>query len=199
MAATVLIGYLTSLSLIVAIGAQNAFVLRQGLRREHVTAVVALCALADLALISAGILGLGAVVSAHPALVTIIRWVGAGFLLVYGVLALRRAVRPSALRPAEVTGAGLRRTVLTGLALTFLNPHVYLDTVVLLGAIANQYGDGRWAFGAGAVTASVTWFVALGFGAGRLAQVFARPNAWRVLDLGIGLIMCVLAALLVLR
>lgn len=199
MAATVLIGYLTSLSLIVAIGSQNAFVLRQGLRREHVTAVVVLCALADLALISAGILGLGAVVSAHPTVVTIIRWIGAGFLLVYGVLALLRAAKPSALRPAESTGTGLRRTVLTALALTFLNPHVYLDTVVLLGALANQYGEGRWAFGAGAVTASVTWFVALGFGAGRLAKVFARPNAWRVLDLGIGLIMCVLAALLVLR
>jgi L-lysine exporter family protein LysE/ArgO len=190
---SVLTGFVTSIVLIIAIGAQNIFVLRQGLRREHVLAVVLTCAGSDLALITAGIAGLGAVVTARPAAVTAIRWAGAGFLLVYAVLAARRAWRPGALEPTGRTPATLRATLLTCLALTYLNPHVYLDTVLLLGSVAQQHPH-RWLFGLGAATASVAWFCVLGLGAHRLGPVLARPGAWRVLD---GLIAVVMAALAV--
>jgi L-lysine exporter family protein LysE/ArgO len=195
MPATVPAGFVTSLSLIVAIGAQNAFVLRQGLRREYVLPVVAVCALADALLIGAGIAGLGALVTAHPVALDVIRYGGAAFLLAYGALAARRALRPgSGLRASGRAPATLRAVLLTCLGFTFLNPHVYLDTVVLLGALANRYGDGRWAYGVGAVLASLCWFAALGFGAGRLSGFFARPFAWRILDAVIAGIMVVLAA-----
>ncbi|MEV6298272.1 LysE/ArgO family amino acid transporter [Actinoplanes sp. NPDC051861] len=191
MLASALAGFAASAVLIIAIGAQNAFVLRQGLRREHVLPVVLTCALSDLALISAGIAGLGAVLNAQPALVTGIRWVGAAFLLGYAVLAARRALRPQALDPAGKAPATLRATLLTCLALTYLNPHVYLDTVLLLGSVAQQHAN-RWAFGLGAAAASLVWFTALGAGAHRLAPLLARPAAWRVLD---GLIAVVMAAI----
>ncbi len=182
------------LALIVAIGAQNAFVLRQGLRGEHVVPVVAVCALSDLILIAAGIAGTGALITAAPEAVTLIRWAGAGFLLGYGVLAARRALRPAG---ALTAGAGHRTpllsTVLTASALTWLNPHVYLDTVILLGSVAATHGDLRWHFGAGAAVGSLVWFSALGAGARLLRPVFARPAAWRVLDAGIALVMVVLA------
>jgi len=181
-------GLLTGLSLIVAIGAQNAFVLRQGLRREHVLAVVAVCAVSDLVLILAGIGGLGAVVTARPDAVTAIRWIGAAFLVTYAIMAGRRALRPSHLNPAERAPATLRATLLTCLALTYLNPHVYLDTVLLLGSIAQQHPH-RWLFGLGAAAASLAWFTALGAGAHRLGPVLARPAAWRVLDGLIALVM----------
>jgi L-lysine exporter family protein LysE/ArgO len=183
-----LAGFAASAVLIIAIGAQNAFVLRQGLRREHVVAVVAVCALSDLFLILAGIGGLGAVVTARPDTVTVIRWVGAAFLTAYAVLAARRAVRPSRLDPAERAPATLGATVLTCLALTYLNPHVYLDTVLLLGSVAQQHPH-RWTFGIGAALASLVWFTALGAGAHRLAPLLARPAAWRVLDGIISLVM----------
>jgi L-lysine exporter family protein LysE/ArgO len=191
------VGFLTSLSLIVAIGAQNAFVLRQGLRREHVLPVVAICALADALLIGAGIAGLGALVTASPVAIDVIRYGGAAFLLAYGALAARRALRPGVLTAAEQAPATLRAVLLACLGFTFLNPHVYLDTVVLLGALANGYGDGRWLYGSGAVLASVLWFAALGFGAGRLSRVLARPWSWRVLDGLIAGTMIVLAVGLV--
>ena len=182
------------LALIVAIGAQNAFVLRQGLRSEHVVPVVAVCALSDLILIAAGIAGTGALISAAPEAVTLIRWAGAAFLLGYGVLAARRALRPAG---ALTAGAGHRSpllsTVLTASALTWLNPHVYLDTVVLLGSVAATHGELRWHFGAGAALGSLLWFAALGAGARLLRPVFARPAAWRVLDAGIALVMVALA------
>lgn len=182
------------LALIVAIGAQNAFVLRQGLRSEHVVPVVAVCALSDLILIAAGIAGTGALISAAPEAVTLIRWAGAAFLLGYGVLAARRALRPAG---ALTAGAGHRTpllsTVLTASALTWLNPHVYLDTVVLLGSVAATHGELRWHFGAGAALGSLLWFAALGAGARLLRPVFARPAAWRVLDAGIALVMVALA------
>lgn len=182
------------LALIVAIGAQNAFVLRQGLRSEHVVPVVAVCALSDLILIAAGIAGTGALISAAPEAVTLIRWAGAAFLLGYGVLAARRALRPAG---ALTAGAGHRTpllsTVLTASALTWLNPHVYLDTVVLLGSVAATHGELRWHFGAGAALGSLLWFSALGAGARLLRPVFARPAAWRVLDAGIALVMVALA------
>lgn len=177
-----LVGFATSLSLIVAIGAQNAFVLRQGIRDEHVVPVAAFCAASDFALIAAGIAGVGVLITAHPQLTTIIRYGGAAFLICYGLLAARRAVRPTTLAPAEQGPARLSAVLTTCAALTFLNPHVYLDTVVLLGSLANQQGDRRWVFGAGAAAASAAWFFSLGFGARRLAGVFAKPGTWRVLD-----------------
>jgi L-lysine exporter family protein LysE/ArgO len=175
-------GFLTSLTLIAAIGAQNAFVLRQGIRGEHVVAVVALCTVSDMVLIAAGIAGFGALVAAHPSVVTIATIGGAVFLIGYGLLAARRAINPGTLTPADSAPARLAGAVATCLALTFLNPHVYLDTVVLLGALANDHADNRWLFGVGAVTASAVWFTTLGFGARRLKGLFATPSTWRVLD-----------------
>ncbi|TDC01684.1 amino acid transporter [Micromonospora fluostatini] len=190
-------GFTVSLALIVAIGAQNAFVLRQGLRREHVLPVVLTCAASDALLIGAGIAGVGTAVTAQPGLLTAIRYGGAAFLLCYAALAVRRAVRPDALDPADRPPATLRATLLACLAFTYLNPHVYLDTVLLLGGIAQQHPD-RWFFGAGAMTASVVWFTALGAGAHRLAPLLARTAAWRVLDGVIALVMTVVAVALLL-
>jgi L-lysine exporter family protein LysE/ArgO len=193
-----LAGFIASAVLIIAIGAQNAFVLRQGLRREHVLPVVLTCALSDLALISAGIACLGAVVAARPGLVTAIRWIGAAFLIGYAVLAARRALRPAGtLDAAGKAPATLRATLLTCLALTYLNPHVYLDTVVLLGSVAQQHAH-HWAFGLGAAAASLSWFAALGLGAHRLGPLLAKPGAWRVLDGLIALVMTAVAATLLL-
>jgi L-lysine exporter family protein LysE/ArgO len=194
---SVLAGFAASAVLIIAIGAQNAFVLRQGLRREHVLPVVLTCAISDLLLIMAGIGGLGAVVSARPTAVTVIRWVGAAFLISYAILAARRALRPAALDPAGRTPATLRATLLTCLALTYLNPHVYLDTVLLLGSIAQQHPY-HWLFGLGAAAASLVWFTALGAGARRLGPLLARPAAWRILDGLIALVMLGVAANLLL-
>ncbi len=185
-------GFITALTLIAAIGAQNAFVLRQGIRREHVMPVVALCTVSDVALIAAGIAGVGALVTAHPAALTLARFGGALFLVGYGLLAARRAWRPSTLTPSDAPPARLAGVLVTCLALTFLNPHVYLDTVILLGALANDHHDLRWLFGAGAATASAVWFVSLGFGARRLAGLFAAARTWRVLD---GLIAATMIAL----
>jgi len=175
-------GFGTGLSLIVAIGAQNAFVLRQGIRRDGVLAVVAICALSDAALIALGVGGVGAVVAAYPGALTVVGLVGGAFLLCYGFLAARRAFRPSVMDVTGTQPGGARRVVLTCLALTWLNPHVYLDTVLLLGSVAAHRGDLRWAFGAGATLASLCWFAALGFGARLLTGFFARPSSWRVLD-----------------
>ncbi|MFC1408129.1 LysE/ArgO family amino acid transporter [Streptacidiphilus sp. N1-12] len=193
----------TGLSLIVAIGAQNAFVLRQGIRREHVPAVVAICALSDAVLIAAGVSGIGAVVRAWPEAVTVVTWIGGAFLVCYGLLAARRALRPAGLAPGGGRGGGagrsLRASVLTCLALTWLNPHVYLDTVLLLGSVANSYGTERWAFGVGAATGSVLWFAGLGFGGRLLGGLFARPGAWRVLDIVIACTMTALGVLMIAR
>ena len=188
------------LSLIVAIGAQNAFVLRQGLRREHIVAVIAICALSDAALIALGVGGAGWVFDRIPWLVEVVRWAGFAFLLVYGLLAARRALRPKALAAASGGTARMSLPAVIGtcLALTWLNPHVYLDTLVLLGSVASTHGDLRWAFGIGAAIASVLWFTALGLGARMLAPVFAKPLAWRVLDGIIAVVMVALAVYLVL-
>ena len=188
------------LSLIVAIGAQNAFVLRQGLRREHIVAVIVICAVSDAVLIALGVAGAGWVFEQIPWLVEVVRWAGFAFLLVYGLLAARRAMRPRALAAATDQDARMSLLAVIGtcLALTWLNPHVYLDTVILLGSVASTHGELRWAFAAGAVVASVLWFTALGVGARLLAPVFARPIAWRVLDGIIAAVMIVLAVSLVL-
>ena len=170
-------GFVTGLSLIVAIGAQNAFVLRQGLLRSHVGVVVAICALSDLVLVVAGVAGIGTIVEEAPEAITVVRWLGVAFLTWYGVSSLLRARRPDSLRAAS-GGAGTRRTaVLTALALTWLNPHVYLDTVLLLGSIAQQHGtDGRWWFALGAGVASIVWFTCLGYGARRASGILASPR-----------------------
>jgi len=188
----------TGLSLIVAIGAQNAYVLRQGLRREHVPAIVAVCALSDLALITLGVAGLGALVKVRPGVLTAVAWAGAAFLVGYGLLAARRALRPGSLQVAAGGDAGagggrsMRGSVLTCVGLTWLNPHVYLDTVLLLGSVAAGYGSHRWLFAVGAGAASILWFCGLGFGARFARPVFARPAAWRVLDCVIAVTMIVI-------
>ncbi|MFC0028963.1 LysE/ArgO family amino acid transporter [Micromonospora chaiyaphumensis] len=195
--ASALAGLTVSAALIVAIGAQNAFVLRQGLRREHVVPVVAICATSDAVLITAGVAGMGSLVADRPGLLAAVRWAGAAFLLGYALLAARRAVRPDALRPSDRPPATLGATVLACLAFTWLNPHVYLDTVLLLGGVAQQQ-EHRWAFGVGAASASLLWFAALGVGARRLAPLLARTLAWRVLDGAIAAVMAAVAVSLLL-
>ncbi|MHC5797818.1 LysE/ArgO family amino acid transporter [Lacisediminihabitans sp. FW035] len=188
-----MLGLVTGLSLIIAIGAQNAFVLRLGIegRTRIIAPVVAICALSDAVLILAGVLGLGALITAAPIALVVIRVLGAGFLLVYGALAARRAIRPGALITESPSGStSLRVSVTTILALTWLNPHVYLDTVLFLGSVASQQGPSeRWWWVGGAVGASILWFGGLGFGARLLRPVFARPVAWRVLDALIAVVM----------
>ena len=187
------------LSLIIAIGAKNAYVLRQGLRREHVVPVIVICALSDLVLIGLGVGGAGFVFDRLPWLVVVVRFAGAAFLLVYAILAARRALRPTATLTASEAPArtSLAVVVTTALALTWLNPHVYLDTVVLRGSIASTHGAERWWFGLGAGFASIAWFTALGLGARLLAPVFARPLAWRILDGLIAVVMLSIAVSLV--
>jgi L-lysine exporter family protein LysE/ArgO len=190
-------GFATGLALIVAIGSQNAYVLRQGILRQHVLPLVLFCALSDALLILAGIGGAGLLIRDNPMLMSLARYGGALFLLAYGVLAAGRAWQGASMPVAANGGATLATALAACFAFTFLNPHVYLDTVVLVGALANQRPDpGRWIFGAGAVSASLCWFSALGFGARFLAPLFANARAWRVLDALIALTMWTLAALL---
>lgn len=181
--ATLATGLGAGLALIIAIGAQNAFVLRQGIRGEHVGPVVLVCMLSDIVLIGVGIFGIGAVITAVPAVVVVIRLAGAAFLIAYAALAAKRAFRPGVLTAGTQQESLSRKAVLvTALTLTWLNPHVYLDTVLLLGTLANQHGELRWWFGAGAAAGSVIWFSALGYGAKLLRPIFAKHGAWRVLD-----------------
>ena len=191
-------GFLTALSLIAAIGAQNAFVLRQGLRREHVLPVVLTCALSDAVLIAAGVAGFGTLAALAPWITTAMLYAGAAFLIVYGALRFRAAFKGGeALRPAPGTSASLGRTLATVLVLTWANPHVYLDTVVLLGAISAQYTPQHWTFGLGAMAGSFAFFTALGFGARLLGPLFANPRAWVWLELIIGTTMWLIAAALI--
>jgi len=247
----VLAGLGLGFSLIIAIGAQNLFVLRQGLRREHVLAVAAICAISDAVLIALGVSGIGLVLQAVPWLVDVVRWTGALFLVTYGVLAARRVLVPSgtSLSSADTDGegtafapsspaskssaaassassgtpageprgvpasavdpdvrtatgsrgpAGLVPVLLTCLALTWLNPHVYLDTVFLLGTVANTHGDQRWLFAAGAMAASIVWFFGLAFGAHLLGRWLSTPRAWRILDALIAVVMIALGVSLIL-
>ncbi|GHE15690.1 amino acid transporter [Nocardioides flavus (ex Wang et al. 2016)] len=198
-------GLLTGLSLIVAIGAQNAFVLRQGLRRSHVGLVVAICALSDVVLILAGVGGIGVVVDRAPWAVEVVRWLGVAFLTVYGVGSLRRARTPQVLTvgsPGSAVPSRPERRVSVAaraVALTWLNPHVYLDTVLLLGSIAGTHGPtGRWWFALGACVASLGWFAGLAYGARLAAPRLASPRAWQVLDVVIGLVMLAIAVRLAL-
>ena len=186
-------GWLTGASLIMAIGAQNALVLRQGLLRSHVAAVVGVCALSDVLLIYLGVFGLGTAIAASPLLMAGFRWGGAAFLLLYGLRAVQRAWAGSGGLAAEVTATSLGGTLLSALAMTYLNPHVYLDTVVLLGTVGAQHpAEMRWAFALGAALASLMWFSLLGFGAAAVAGPLNRPGVWRVIDALIAVLMAVL-------
>ena len=192
-------GFISGAALIIAIGAQNSFVLRQGIRREHVLPIVLACASADALLIAAGIAGLGALIQSVPIVLVVARYGGATFLLSYGLFATKRVLQPRQLIVDSDIGTSLGAAMATCLAFTFLNPHVYLDTVVLLGSLANQRGDeGRWIFGGGASVASFVWFFTLGYGAHLLAPLFSRPIAWLVLDSLIAMIMFGLATALLL-
>jgi L-lysine exporter family protein LysE/ArgO len=199
MSADFLQGLVTGLALIVAIGSQNAYVLRCGIRREHVLPIVLFCALSDALLILAGIGGAGVVIQGSATLLAVARYGGALFLAAYGLLAAQRAWQGHQMH-LDKSGSATLATALTAcFGFTFLNPHVYLDTVVLLGSIANQrQGAGRWVFGAGACVGSVVWFSALGFGARFLAPWFETVTAWRMLDGLIALTMWALAATLLL-
>ncbi|MFT7057928.1 MAG: L-lysine exporter family protein LysE/ArgO [Pseudorhodobacter sp.] len=190
-------GYFVSISLIAAIGAQNAFVLRQGIRREHVGWVVLVCAGSDALLIAAGVAGFGLVSARLPWFGSIMLWAGVVFLLAYGALRFRAAWQGgAALMPAATAPATLGRVVITCLLLTWANPHVYLDTLVLIGAVSAQYAPHGLSFGIGAAAASFSFFLALGYGARLLAPVMARPRSWVVLEIGVGLTMWALAGAL---
>ncbi|MFF1381631.1 LysE/ArgO family amino acid transporter [Streptomyces sp. NPDC058308] len=190
-------GFGTGLSLIVAIGSQNAFVLRQGIRRQAVFSVVAICAVSDMVLIAAGVAGIGSVVTAWPPALTLVGLIGGGFLLSYAVLAARRALRPTSMTATGATAGSRRAALLACLAMTWLNPHVYLDTVLLLGSVAAGHDGLRWAFGAGAMLGSICWFAALGYGARLLSGFFERPASWRALDALIAVTMAVMGVTLV--
>jgi L-lysine exporter family protein LysE/ArgO len=203
-------------SLIVAVGAQNVFVLRQGLRREHVLPVVLICAASDAALVLVGTAGLGFLVAELPWLIVAARWLGGISLVAYGILAARRAWRAEGETlvadthsasaagtatqggTATLTRARLAPVLIATLAFTFLNPNVYLDTVLLIGSIAATHGDARWLFAAGAILGSITWFFALGFGARHLGRWLRTPRAWRILDTIIAALLVIMGVLLVL-
>ncbi len=192
-----LIGFLTGFglgaSLIIAIGAQNAFILRQGILRQHVFILCLICAIADSLLIAVGVAGVGAIMQSSPSLLFSIRIGGAIFLLWYAWVAFRRALKPNVMNEAGQGEGSLRVALLTCLAFTFLNPHVYVDTVLLVGASAPHEGEARLAYGAGAMLASFIWFFALGYGARLLEPVFKNPKAWQVLDTMIGIVMLLIA------
>ena len=182
-------GFASSLALIAA---QNAMLLRTGVRRQHVGVAIGLCVASDILLVSAGTAGMGAIFTRHPAAMEALAWIGAAYLGGYAVMAFRSAATPKAI---TISGGGSLRSVVTAiLAATYLNPQAYLDTVVLLGNMANQYGNpGRWVFTAGALTASVMWFVGVGLGARALAGPLGRPRTWQWIDTGVGVMMTVLA------
>lgn len=190
-----LTGLAAGLALIVAIGSQNAFVLRSGLARRHVGPVVAVCTVSDVVLIAAGVAGIGTVVTRAPVVLDVVRWGGVAFLAAYAVLSFRRAwTGGETMSTTGSTAGSVAAAVTTALALTWLNPHVYLDTVLLLGSLANQHGsDGRWLFALGAAVGSLVWFTGLGYGARLASPLFTRPTAWRVLDALIGVTMLLIA------
>lgn len=188
-------GFLLVISLTMAIGAQNAFVLRQGLLGTNVPLIVTLAVLIDAVLIGLGTFGFGSIVNAHQAVLHIVSWGGALFILIYGFIAFKRAIHPGQLDPSTAKRLSPLQAAKIFLAVSLLNPHVYLDTIVLVGGIAGRYKpqDRIW-YLFGAVSASFLWFSSLGFGARLLAPIFAKPGAWRVLDLGVGLIMLMISA-----
>jgi len=193
-------GFTLGLGLIIAIGAQNAFVLRQGLKREHVFAVCLVCALSDALLIAAGVAGFGFIIERFPWLIEAMRYGGAAFLILYGIRSVLAAFRSTETLEAAASSAGsLRKAILTCLAFTWLNPHVYLDTVVLLGSISTQFGQAKPIFAAGAMLASFAFFFSLGYGARLLRPLFANVTAWRLLDGATAVVMFAIAAKLLLE
>ena len=186
-------GFALGLSLIVAIGAQNAFILRQGILRQHVFILCMICAVADAVLIAIGVAGVGVIIANSPNLLILIRMGGAAFLLWYAFVAIRRAMNPEGLEAHVKASPGLKAAIGTCLAFTFLNPHVYVDTVLLVGASAPHEGTAKTAYALGAILASFVWFFALGYGARLLAPVFEKPKAWQVLDTLIAIVMLLIA------
>ena len=182
-------GFLTGLSLIVAIGAQNAFVIRQGLLRSHVLLVVAVCSLSDAFLIVLGTGGLGEIVKANEHLLTFIRWFGVAYLTWFGIRSLRSAFKENQLLASGTAETSWKKILATVLALTYLNPHVYLDTVIFVGSIANQFTTDRWYFAFGASIASLAWFTSIGFGAQAASKLMSKPIFWRIFDTFVALIM----------
>lgn len=189
-------GVLSGFALIIAIGAQNAFVIRQGLQRQHVLTVVLFCAISDALLIAAGTAGLGKVIESAPEVLEIVRWFGVTYLIFFGLKSLRSAFRHNTLTLEQGNLVSRKRTILTVLGLTFLNPHVYLDTVIFLGSIANQFPADKWFFSAGAMTASFLWFFFIGFGSKMAARFMVKVIFWKVLDLAVAIIMFTLATYL---
>ena len=189
-------GILSGLALIIAIGAQNAFVIRQGLQRQHVLTVVLFCAISDALLIAAGTAGLGKVIESAPEVLEIVRWFGVTYLIFFGLKSLRSAFRHNTLTLEQGNLVSRKRTILTVLGLTFLNPHVYLDTVIFLGSIANQFPADKWFFSAGAMTASFLWFFFIGFGSKMAARFMVKVIFWKMLDLAVAIIMFTLATYL---
>lgn len=189
-------GLLTGFSLIMAIGAQNAFLIRQGLTKKHVPLVVAICAVSDALLIFAGIGGLGLAVSKLPTLLEVVRWFGVAYLLWFAFKSAKSAFKTEQLNAGTGQSGSLKQVVITTLALTYLNPHVYLDTVIFLGSIGNQFGENRWFFATGAAIASIIWFSLVGFGAKAAAGIMAKPIFWRVLDSLIAIVMVSIAVML---
>jgi L-lysine exporter family protein LysE/ArgO len=189
-------GLLTGLSLIIAIGAQNAFVIRQGLTKKHVLLVVAICAISDALLILLGVAGLGALISGLPWLLEVIRWFGVAYLTWFGIRSIRSAFKIQALDASGVQSASAKTVVLSVLGFTFLNPHVYLDTVILLGSIGNQFVQDKWWFALGGAVASILWFSSIGFGAKAASRFMSKPIFWKVLDSVIAAVMFGIAIML---
>ena len=190
-------GLFTGLSLIIAIGAQNAFVIRQGLTKKHVLLVVSICAVSDALLILLGISGLGVLIQSVPALLEVIRWFGGAYLTWFGIRSLRSAFKSQSLDASgtpQTVSAG--KVAATALGLTFLNPHVYLDTVILLGSIGNTFGEDKWVFAFGAASASLIWFFSIGFGARAASGLMKKPVFWKILDSIIAVVMFSIAILL---
>jgi L-lysine exporter family protein LysE/ArgO len=189
-------GLASGLALIIAIGAQNAFVIRQGLQRQHVLTVVLFCAISDALLIAAGTAGLGRAIDSAPEILEIVRWFGVTYLIFFGLKSIRSAFRHNSLTLEQGAVASRKKIILTVLALTFLNPHVYLDTVIFLGSIANQFPAEKWLFSSGAMTASFLWFFSIGYGSKMAARFMVKVIFWKILDLAVAGIMFTLAAYL---
>ena len=191
-------GFLTGISLIIAIGAQNAFVIRQGLTKKHVLLVVGICAISDALLILLGVAGLGALISGLPWLLEIIRWFGVAYLTWFGIKSLISAFKTQSLDASGAQSGSAKKVVLAVLGFTFLNPHVYLDTVILLGSIGNQFGQDKWWFALGAMVGSVVWFSSIGFGAKAASRFMSKPVFWKILDSLIAVVMFSIAIFLAL-
>ena len=189
-------GLLAGLSLIIAIGAQNAFVIRQGLTKKYVFLTVVICSVSDAMLIALGASGLGALIKSNTAVLEIVRWFGVSYLIWFGIKSVRSALKVQVLTAAGEASGSRKSVITTILALTFLNPHVYLDTVILLGSISNQFGEDKWYFTAGAALGSVLWFTAIGYGAKSASRFMSKPIFWKILDSLIAVIMFSIAAFL---